>query len=139
MSKLETPMILAYWETTGGTLVEEFQLVSGDLECGPRRADAVIVLGANRVRLPTGERAVSLAGKDVIVVQAKASRLGMYLMGQGIFSAELLKRFGPKSIRSVILCTKDDAVLRPLLKPYSNVEVVVLEEFAIQQARPPIK
>lgn len=132
-------MILAYWETTGGTLVEEFQLVSGDLECGPRRADAVIVLGANRVRLPTGERAVSLAGKDVIVVQAKASRLGMYLMGQGIFSAELLKRFGPKSIRSVILCTKDDAVLRPLLKPYSNVEVVVLEEFAIQQARPPIK
>jgi hypothetical protein len=36
-------MILAYWETVGGTLIEEFQLVKGDVACGPRRADAVII------------------------------------------------------------------------------------------------
>lgn len=50
----------------------------------------------------------------------------MYLMGQALFSAELVKAFNPASIRSVALCTKDDSVLRPLLDPYPNVEVVVM-------------
>ena len=66
-----------------------------------------------------------IAGQDVIAVQAKAQRLGMYLMGQGLFSAELLRRFQPKSIRSIILCSADDSVLRPLLARYPEVEVVV--------------
>ena len=128
MSKRETPMILAYWKRVGGTLIEEFQMVRGDPVCGPRRADAVIVLGGKRRRVPRGERAtMSIEGKDVIVVQAKRGRLGMYLMGQAVFSAELIKRFKkPKSLKSVILCEKDDAVLRPLLAPFANVEVVPL-------------
>jgi hypothetical protein len=57
MSKHETPMILAYWDRVGGTLIEEFQLVKGDATSGPRRADAVIVLGEKRERLPKGQRA----------------------------------------------------------------------------------
>ncbi len=73
-------------------------------------------------------REVSLKGEDVIVVQAKAMRLGMYLMGQTFFSAELIKRFGPASVRSVALCTKDDSLLRPLLEQYPGMEVVVLAE-----------
>jgi hypothetical protein len=53
----------------------------------------------------------------------------MYLMGQAVFSAELLRtRFRPRSIRSVPLCSADDAVLRPLLAPYPEVEVVVLPD-----------
>ncbi|MBI3301812.1 MAG: hypothetical protein HYZ72_07005, partial [Deltaproteobacteria bacterium] len=71
---------------------------------------------------------VSLQGEDVIVVQAKARRLGMYLMGQALFSAELVKRFKPASIRSVALCRQDDPELRPLLAPFPHVEVVVLDE-----------
>jgi hypothetical protein len=71
---------------------------------------------------------VSLAGQHVIVVQAKASRLGMYLMGQAIFSAELVRtRFAPASLRSVILCSKDDSVLRAFLVSYPEVEVVIDE------------
>ena len=131
MSKLETPMILAYWDRVGGTLIEEFQLVQGDGLCGPRRADALILLGRERRRVPAGDRSVNVEGEKVVVVQAKAHRLGMYLMGQGVFSAELMKRFKPKSIKSTILCTKDDAVLRPLLAPFPNVEVVVMKEFAL--------
>jgi hypothetical protein len=46
-------------------------------------------------------------------------------MGQGVFSGELIKRFKPRSAKSVMLCTKDDATLRPLRAPYANVEVVV--------------
>jgi hypothetical protein len=126
MSKHETPMILAYWERVGGTLIEEFLLVKGNADSGPRRADAVIVLGQKRDRLPTGHRLVNIEGKDVIVIQAKADRLGMYLMGQGVFSEELVKRFKPKSAKSVILCRKDDATLRPLLAPFANVEVEVM-------------
>ena len=128
MSKRERPMILRYWDRVGGTLIEEFQMVKGDALCGPRRADAVIVLNAERCRMPVGRRTVKITGKDVIVVQAKKMQLGMYLMGQAIFSAELMKRFRPKSVRSVILCEKDDAVLRPLLARFRNVEVVPMSD-----------
>lgn len=125
-------MILAYWDRVGGTLMEEFQLVKGDALCGPRRADAVIVLNGERCRMPRGKRTINLMDKDVIAVQAKKGRLGMYVMGQGVFSAELIKRFGPRSVKAVILCEKDDAVLRPLLSGFPNVEVVVMGE-VIQQ------
>jgi hypothetical protein len=64
MSKHETPMIERYWERVGGTLIEEFQLVTGNTDSGPRRADAVIVLGQKRERLPAGQRAAfSIEGK----------------------------------------------------------------------------
>jgi hypothetical protein len=129
MSSRETPMIKKFWNSVGGTLIEEFQMVRGSNNCGPRRADAVIVPSGSHEALPRGKRTVSVEGKDVVVVQAKCDRLGMYLMGQGVFSAELIKPFKPKSVRSVILCTKDDAVLRPLLARH-NVEVHVMPEFA---------
>jgi hypothetical protein len=52
----------------------------------------------------------------------------MYLMGQAIFSAELVRtRFAPASLRSVILCSKDDRVLRAYLVSYPEVEVVIDE------------
>jgi hypothetical protein len=49
----------------------------------------------------------------------------MYLMGQALFSPELLKRFKPKRVTSVALCTKDDNILRPLLERY-NIQVVII-------------
>jgi hypothetical protein len=126
MSKHETPMIVEYWKRVGGVLIEEFQLVKRDASSGPRRADAVILLGQECKRLPKGQRAVSIEGKDVIVVQAKAQRLGMYLMGQGVFSAELIKRFKPNTVQSVILCTDGDATLMPMLAAFPNVSVEVM-------------
>lgn len=125
MSKHETPMIRAYWSQVGGTLIEEFPVVRRTATCGQRLLDAVI--------LPNGEtriahwREVSLEGEDVIVVQAKASRLGMYLMGQTLFSAQLVEQFKPASVKSVALCNRDDSVLRPLLERYPGMQVVVLQ------------
>lgn len=56
------------------------------------------------------------------------NRLGMYLMGQTLFSGELIKRFKPASIRSVALCAKDDSIMRPMLEKFNGMEVVVMEE-----------
>ena len=69
-------------------------------------------------------------GKRVIVVQAKASRLGMSLMGQALFSIDLVRQCGAIPLKAVALCTKDDEALRPLLDRY-NVEVVVDDASAI--------
>jgi hypothetical protein len=136
MSKAETPMILRYWESIGGTLVEEFQMVTGSPSCVHRRADAIILPALVTRRVPVGQRAgISLVDQDVIVIQAKSSRLGMSVMGQAVFSAELVRRFNPASIRSVLLCTQDDSVLRPLLAHYPHVEVVVMSEFSKRQAQ----
>ena len=68
---------------------------------------------------------VSVESKDIIVAQAKFNRLGMSLLGQAFFSAQLMQRFHPRSVESVALVTKDDDVLRPLFEQYPGMRVVV--------------
>ena len=126
MSKNETPITRWYWQQVGGTLIEEFQAVKASPENGKRVLDAVIIpSGENRV---ARQEEVSIEGKDVVVVQTKASRLGMYLMGQAFFSAQLIEKFNPRSILSVALCTQDDKVLRPLFEQYPGMKVVIYPE-----------
>ena len=127
MSKRETPLTRAYWKQVGGTLIEEFVLVPRGESNGVRLIDAIILPDEETKILK--QKNVVLEGKNVIAVQTKAKRLGMYLMGQTIFSEELLKKYHkPKSIQSVALCTKDDSVLRPLLESKPNRKVMVIEE-----------
>jgi RNA polymerase subunit RPABC4/transcription elongation factor Spt4 len=123
MSLLETPMTRWYWQQVGGTLIEEFVAVRGSRTCGRRWLDGVIVLDGERRIARQSE--ISFEGKDIIVVQTKARRLGMYLMGQAFFSAQLMQRFNPRSVRSVALCLADDEVLRPLFEQYPHMEVIV--------------
>ncbi len=123
MSKRETPMTLRYWEKVGGTIVEEFSAIPRGQNDGARILDAVIIPDGPKMRAKKSE--VEIEGKDIIVVQTKAKRLGMYLMGQVVFSAELMKRYKPRSIKSVALCKRGDSVLEPLLEAYENVEVVI--------------
>ncbi len=124
---LEPLMVDEYWKDTRGTLIQQFQMVKGTASCGRRLADALIILGGKHHELLGRARGkVDIKGKRVVVVQAKVGRLGMYVMGQGVFSAKLMKRFKPKSVKSVILCTENDAVLEPLLAQFRDVEVRVM-------------
>jgi hypothetical protein len=123
MSKLETPMTRWYWQQVGGTLIEEFCAVRRSKSCEVRRIDRVIIKGAEFRIAQQSE--VSVESKDIIVVQAKFDRLGMYLMGQAFFSAQLMQPFHPHSVESVALVTKDDNVLRPLFEQDPGMHVVV--------------
>jgi hypothetical protein len=128
MSKLETPMTRWYWQQVKGTLVEEFVVINGSGTCGRRLLDGVIIqCGEFKI---ARQSEISVEGTDLIIIQTKASRLGMYLMGQTLFSIELMKRFRPRSIKSVALCTQDDEVLRPLLEQYPDIQVVIFPKFA---------
>jgi hypothetical protein len=99
----------------------------GERHLRPRRVDAIILPKGAFRRVPSAERGnFPLEGQEVVIIQAKASRLGMYLMGQAVFSVELVRRFRPASIRSIALCTKDDSELHPLLTPFPEVEVRVM-------------
>ena len=100
MSKKETPLTRAYWKNIGGTLIEEFPAVRATKDNGPRYIDAVIILGEETKKAKFKE--VKIKGKDVICVQTKAGRLGMCLMGQALFSEKLMRRFEPRSIKSVV-------------------------------------
>jgi hypothetical protein len=124
MSKLETPMTRALWKEIGGTLVEEFQAVERGANQARRLLDAVIILdGPSEIR---HWRDVFLENKDIVKVQTKAERLGMYLMGQTLFSLELIKEFKPRSAKSIALCNRDDGRLRPLLEAFDGCEVIVM-------------
>lgn len=123
MSKFETPMTRWYWQQVGGTLVEEFIAVSRTATCGRRVLDGVIILNGE-VRIAQKSE-VAIEDRDIVVVQTKASRLGMYLMGQAFFSAQLMLRYKPRSVVSVALCSQDDSELHPLFEQYANMRVVV--------------
>lgn len=129
MSKHETPMTRWYWQQVGGTLVEEFVVVERSATCGQRLLDGVIIQDGEFKMARQSE--VSVEGQDVIVIQTKASRLGMYLMGQTLFSAQLIRQFNPRSVKSVALCSQDDAVLRPLLEQYPGMQVVIYPKIVV--------
>ncbi len=123
MSLHETPMLHWYWSRVGGTLVPEFHALRRGPTNSRRMLDGVIIPdGEHRI---ARTREVSVAGKNVIVVQAKARRLGMYLMGQVVFSARLLERLGARSVLSVALVRYDDSVMRELLEAIPDMKVVI--------------
>ncbi len=66
-----------------------------------------------------------MKGKKVIVIQSKAKRLGMYLIGQTIVSRELMKALGAKVVLSVAVHRKDDPVMRKVLESFRKCQAVV--------------
>lgn len=124
MSKHETPLTRKYWQRVGGTLIEEFPVVRRTSTCAQRLLDGLIVLDGNN-RIAKADE-ISIEGMDVIVLQTKANRLGMYLMGQAFFSRELVKALNPKSIRTVAICAQDDSEMHGLCDEF-KIEVVIFE------------
>jgi hypothetical protein len=122
MSKKETPLTRRYWDSVGGALIEEFPVVCRGAGNAQRLLDGVIVLGEPKAIVKPDD--VDIKGKDVIVIQTKASRLGMSLIGQAIISRKLIEAFQPRSARSIAVCTKGNSVLEALLTEY-GIELVV--------------
>jgi hypothetical protein len=122
-------MIQEWWAQAGipGALAEEFTIVRRQAPVQVRRLDAIAVLDdgppgrtIDRTQVPP------LRGRDVVVVQAKASKLSEGLCGQAIGSIFLAERHEPASIRSVLVCAGDDPVLHPLVESH-GVEVVIVD------------
>ena len=125
MSKHETWRTRMYWESVGGLLIEEFIAVSGTKHQGRRPVDGLIVLGEDKAL--SSDTTYDIAGKDVIVIQTKQSRLGMYLLGQAYFSKVLIQKLGARSVKSVAICGRGDTVMEQLATDH-GVEVVVIDE-----------
>jgi hypothetical protein len=132
VSAHETPLTLAHWEAMGeGTLYEEFPVVKAQRGVQTRRVvDGLVVLGTPSHRVPLGEAgsseraAANLDGKDVVVIQTKATRLNPYVFGQALLSMDLIRqRWSPRSLRSVLICVKDDPELKPIAAQYPDLEV----------------
>ena len=71
--------------------------------------------------------AYPIKDKDVVVIQTKSGKLGLYLLGQAYFSKLLIERHEPRSIRVVAICGKSDAIMEELAKSH-DVEVVVIAD-----------
>ena len=132
MSVHETPLTLAYWTALGvGTLYEEFPVVKAQRGVQAARViDGLVVLGTPPRRVPCGKpgrderAAANLDGEDVVVIQTKGTRLNPYVFGQALLSMELIRqRWSPRSLRSVLICVKDDPELRPITARYPDLEV----------------
>ena len=125
MSKHETWRTKLYWESVGGLLIEEFMSVKGNKDQGKRPVDGLIVLG-EKTGIHKGNT-YDISGKDVIVIQTKRGRIGMYLLGQAYFSRFLIEKHKPKSVKSVAICGRNDKVMQELADQH-DVEIVVIEE-----------
>lgn len=62
-----------------------------------------------------------LKRKRVIIAHTTSNRLGMYVMGQAIFSAKLLKREAI-DVCSTILCKANDEILYPMLNGFPHIK-----------------
>ncbi len=133
MSKNEKPLLRRFWATIGGTLIEEFPAVNRGPDHEARRIDGVIIHGTEKRTAKPGE--VDLRGKSLTIVRVKTGRLRMSLMGQALFSLELMRPFDPASVQSIALCETDDAVLRPLFERHPNCHVVTAAELAATEKR----
>ena len=114
-----------YWREIlkQGTLIEEYVAVerAEDGSNGSRFMDGLVIMdGPFKI---SDDVTRDIAGKDVVVIQSKNKRLGMYLMGQALFSRELILKKKPKSVRSVAVCRKDDKIMRELLEAQPEIEV----------------
>ena len=130
MSKHETPMTRWYWRVKNqckGLLIREFPAIEGGKGRaeGKRHIDGVIVSGkkSGDRKGRKGDRTI-VKGKKVIVIQSKAKRLGMYLIGQTIVSRELMKALGAKVVLSVAVHRKKDPVMQKVLKRFKKCEAV---------------
>jgi hypothetical protein len=111
MSKHETPITRWYWHKVigrQGLLIEEFPAVKRDGAKGKkkRHIDGVIVLGQKaELRGPRKRDCELVRDKRVIVIQSKARRLGMSLIGQVVVSpfAAVVARQAQPGIKSPTL------------------------------------
>lgn len=125
MSQKETWRTRKYWSKTGGLLIEEFLAVNGSKTTGKRPLDGIIVL--NEESGIHNGNFYDIEGKDVIIIQTKSRRIGMYLLGQAYFSQFLVRKYNPRSIKSIAICGKYDDVIGELAKEH-GIEVVVIKE-----------
>jgi hypothetical protein len=129
MTKHESPMIQRWWAASGiaGVLAEEYTVVRRQPPIQVRRLDAIVILdGGSPGRVIDRADLPSLRGRDVVVVQCKASKLSEGLCGQAMGSILLAERHEAASVRSVLICAQDDPELHPIVESY-GVEVVVLD------------
>lgn len=126
MSEREDKMIQRLWDKQfGGTLIYEYPIAAERGTSERRRIDAIILPTRKRIELKGIN--ITPENEPIIVVQAKAHRLGMQLLGQAIFSPDLIWHVAPRSknIRSIALCGAHDDRLEALIEPSDGIQVVV--------------
>ena len=116
MSKKETWRTRLYWQIVGGFLIEEFHATKLDSAAGiTRRLIDGVIIDVKEIGSQVGGTK-EIEGEDVISVQTKGAKLSMSLMGQALFSKDLLEMHKPRSIQSVVICASGDALLEEILK-----------------------
>jgi len=108
-------------------LIEEFRAIPRNLqaEVSNRDIDGLIVLGEPKSIQHSGS--FDFTDRDLIIVQTKPNRLGMSVMGQVLFSKEIMTRFCPRSMKMVVICGKPDRELAKICERY-EIEVFVIDD-----------
>ncbi len=105
-------------------MIEEFIAVQRNPDQAIRLIDGVIVLWEETM-IHSG-RTYDIKDKDVVIIQTKGGRIGMYLLGQAYFSRLLIEKLQPKSVRIVAICGKGDKVIEQLAQDH-GIEVVIIK------------
>lgn len=120
-------MTEGFWQAASpGAFIPEYPIVRRTKDQASRWIDALILPEEPHGRARATDYP-DIHGRNVVLVQTKVGRMGMYLMGQALFSARLALAVGAKPVRSILLCHKADAALVPLLEAFPEVEVWLSE------------
>jgi hypothetical protein len=127
MSRNEGWRTRAYWlDHCDGALYEEFPAIRSSKDCAKRLIDGLVLNGQPKEIKKFFQGMIK--GADITVIQTKSIRLGMYLMGQAYFSREIMRRFEPRSIRTVAVCGKGDSEMKIICDQFDIGVWVCLDE-----------
>jgi hypothetical protein len=136
MNKTGKPMMRAYWNTIGGTLVEDFCEVKVEefctktclKTCTGRLIDGIILPNLVREAIKAKDFDKSqIDGEEVIVVQT-SSRFTKKVHQRLTTSHRNIRYFNPKSIISVALVTETetDSFWQQVFESLPNRKIVVV-------------
>ena len=132
MNKTEKKMIQAYWQTTGGILIDSFFIATTENGEGIT-ADALIILPLGQ-DMESDSNAIS--GRDVVALYAAEGSPSTSLIGKAMIGVAILQQeFNVKSVQWVIVCTKEDPVIRKLVETSKIARMIVYDPKEIALSR----
>ncbi len=126
MVKLEKMMLVSYWDSTGGVLIDPFLVaISENLE--RIEADGLIVHSDKKKKRAKAEDQ-SISDKPVTAVFTIDGSPSLTIIGKAHFCRKrLLETFKVKSAIVVILCTKGDSILQETFALGDDLSIRVFE------------
>jgi hypothetical protein len=107
-----------YWRGIGGACIKNAKLADGVTVPG-------LIIENQETRELAGSVADMVHDENVCLIHSYFQSLGMWVAGEAIVAAALVRTMGARSVRSVIVVRQGDTAIEAALRLHLETEIVV--------------